>query len=73
MARFATLDDALKIQQEMPWEDRDVPQTMYQFLTRTAEKFGSRPAFSYQLFSGADDPAQNAELVAISWQSDTSC
>jgi fatty-acyl-CoA synthase/long-chain acyl-CoA synthetase len=58
MVRFATLDDALSVQNEMPWEERDVPRTMYEFVSRTASRFGDRPAFSYQLFSGADDPAQ---------------
>ncbi|MCV6576797.1 MAG: acyl-CoA synthetase [Cohaesibacter sp.] len=62
MTEFATREDALKFEQEMPWEARDVPHTMYDFISRTAQKHGDRPAFSYQLFSGASDPAQT-----LSW------
>ncbi|MEP3346343.1 MAG: acyl-CoA synthetase [Litoreibacter sp.] len=55
MGNFATKADRDAIQAECAWEDRDLPKTMYQFLTRTKEKFGERDAFSYQLTSGPTD------------------
>ena len=55
---FATRQDVLDIQNEMPWEERDRPETLYQMLQQVAEAFPDRPAISYQLFSGASDPAQ---------------
>ncbi|WP_120502208.1 acyl-CoA synthetase [Roseovarius sp. EL26] len=55
---FASLQDALAIQQEMPWEERDRPATLYQMLSNTVQAFPDRPAISYQLMSGATDKAQ---------------
>ncbi|WP_394198588.1 acyl-CoA synthetase [Litoreibacter albidus] len=55
MGNFATKADRDAIQAESAWEDRDLPRTMYQFLTATKDKFGERDAFSYQLTSGAKD------------------
>jgi len=60
---FATRQDVLDIQNEMPWEERDRPETLYQMLRNVAEAFPDRPAISYQLFSGATDPAQT-----LTWQ-----
>ena len=59
---FATLADRDRIHNEMPWEERDVPVTMYQFLTRAKEAHGDRPALSFQLQSGPKDPAET-----LSW------
>jgi len=55
---FATVADRDAIHNEMPWEARDVPRTMYQFLTAAKEKHGNRPAVSFQLLSGPTDPAE---------------
>ncbi|SLN20874.1 Long-chain-fatty-acid--CoA ligase [Roseovarius albus] len=55
---FASKDDALAIQNEMPWEERDRPATLYQMLSNTAKTFPNRPAVSYQLLSGPTDKAQ---------------
>lgn len=51
----------------MPWAERDRAATLYQFLTRARDRFGARPAISFQLTSGPKDPAQTlswAELHA---------
>lgn len=48
---FATVADRDAIDNEMPWEERDVPSTMYQFLSEARDNHGSRPALSFQLFS----------------------
>jgi fatty-acyl-CoA synthase/long-chain acyl-CoA synthetase len=60
---FMTRQDALDIQNEMPWAARERPQTIYQMLSQVAGRFPNRPAISYQLFSGATDKAQT-----LTWQ-----
>ncbi|MCA0922298.1 acyl-CoA synthetase [Pseudooceanicola nanhaiensis] len=55
---FASVEDALAIEREMPWQERDVPATLYGQLARTAEKFPEHDAVSFQLTSGPKDPAQ---------------
>lgn len=62
-AKFANYEDARALEQEMPWEDRDVPATMYQFLSKTAGNYPDNKAFSFQLFSGPKDPAET-----LSWK-----
>jgi fatty-acyl-CoA synthase len=58
MGQFATQADLKAIEAEMPWAERDLPRSMYQFLSRTRDAHGSRPAISYQLFSGPDAKAE---------------
>ena len=60
---FAVRQDALDIQNEMPWAERDRPMTMYQMLRDTARSFPDRPAISYQLLSGAKDKG-----LTLNWQ-----
>ncbi|MFQ6549689.1 acyl-CoA synthetase [Aestuariibius sp. 2305UL40-4] len=55
---FASVADRNAIEAEMPWEERDVPKTTYAMLAETAGKFPDRPAVSYQLFSGPNDPKE---------------
>ena len=58
---FASLEDSRRIEDEMPWEARDLPATIYQMLSETTQKFPDRPAVSYQLFS---EPDAKAETLA---------
>ncbi len=46
----------------MPWDRRDVARTMHEFLTRTRDAHGTRPAISYQILSGPKDKA-----VTLTW------
>ncbi|NOD74613.1 MULTISPECIES: acyl-CoA synthetase [unclassified Ruegeria] len=55
---FVGLEDKTRMEQEMPWEDRDLPVTFHQLLSRTAEKFPNHNAISFQLFSGPTDKAE---------------
>lgn len=55
---FVGLEDKTRIEQEMPWEDRDLPVTFHQMLSRTAEKFPNNSAISFQLLSGPTDKAE---------------
>ncbi|KNG94994.1 acyl-CoA synthetase [Pseudaestuariivita atlantica] len=59
---FASYADRDAIENEMPWADRDLPVTLWGLLSRTAAKHGSRPAVSYQIFSGPKDKAET-----LSW------
>jgi fatty-acyl-CoA synthase/long-chain acyl-CoA synthetase len=59
---FATLQDTLELTNEMPWEERDVPVTVYDMLRQTTDAHGPLPAISYQLLSGATDKAET-----LSW------
>ncbi len=61
--KFATRQDVLDIQNDMPWAARPRPETLYQMLAQTTRKFPNRPAVSYQLMSGPGDRAQT-----LSWQ-----
>jgi fatty-acyl-CoA synthase/long-chain acyl-CoA synthetase len=64
---FAGIKDRNAIEAEMPWEDRDLPKTLYQMLSSTAGKFPNHNAVSYQMFSGPTDKAETltwSELLA---------
>ncbi|MEM6312103.1 MAG: acyl-CoA synthetase [Pseudomonadota bacterium] len=55
---FAGIADRDAIEAQMPWEERDVPKTLYSLLSRTAQKFPNNKAVSYQIFSGPKDKAE---------------
>lgn len=55
---FSNRKDVLDIQNEMQWDARDVPSTLYRMLDDTAKAFPDRPAVSYQLTSGPKDKAE---------------
>ncbi|MCE8534849.1 acyl-CoA synthetase [Ruegeria pomeroyi] len=55
---FAGLEDRARVENEMPWEARDVPATLHKLLTRTATRFPNHNAMSYQLLSGPTDKAE---------------
>ena len=55
---FTGRADALALQNEMPWAERDLPVTLNQLLERTATKFPSHNAVSFQLESGPTDKAE---------------
>ncbi|MBY6160191.1 acyl-CoA synthetase [Mameliella alba] len=55
---YAGVEDRNAIEAEMPWAERDIPATLWGQLSRTADKFPTRPAVSYQLQSGPQDKAE---------------
>jgi acyl-CoA synthetase (AMP-forming)/AMP-acid ligase II len=55
---FASAADLKKIEDEMDWDAREMPRTMYQFISQTAERHGARPAISFQILSGPKDKAE---------------
>jgi len=62
MVGFASLDDSRAIESEVPWADRDLPESVFQLLNKTAQTHGGSNAISFQLLSGPRDKAET-----ISW------
>lgn len=62
MARFATVADRDSVEQEMAYGARDLPVTLYQFLSRTRDAHPVRPAVSFQLQSAPTNPA-----ITLTW------
>lgn len=58
MSSFASLVDRNAIEAEAPWESRKLPRSIYALLSDTAARHAHRPAFSFQLTSGPQDPAE---------------
>ena len=58
MSRFASVEDVRAIERVASWEERGMPQTLYQLLSGTAERHGHRNAISYQILSGPKDRAE---------------
>lgn len=63
MLSFGSKADRDVVENEMSWDARDKPKTLYQMLERTATRFPDRPAVSYQLTSGGADAKQT-----ITWR-----
>ncbi len=63
MKNYATISDKKKIEDEKPLDDRLEASSIYQQLSRTAKKFPAKNALSFQLKSGANDPAET-----LSWE-----
>ncbi len=62
MTKFGGIDDCKAIEAEMPWSERDLPPTLYGFLSRTAQRHGARPAVTFQLLSNPAAPSET-----LSW------
>ncbi|MBM3604057.1 MAG: AMP-binding protein, partial [Alphaproteobacteria bacterium] len=56
MGKFSTYEDRDRVEREAAYDSRDLPVTIYEFLSRTAETFPDRPAVSFQLLSGPRAP-----------------
>jgi len=56
---FASMADRNAIEDEMVWEDRKLPHSVWAQLSETADKHGSRNAVTFQMFATKDsDPAE---------------
>ena len=60
---FATKAEVDAVGNEMPWAERDVSKTMYEFIDSVATRHGKRPGISFQITSGPKDKAET-----LSWQ-----
>ncbi|MGR3793614.1 acyl-CoA synthetase [Vannielia sp. SX4] len=57
---FQSTADLRAIENQMTWEERGMPTTIYDFISKTKANHGARPALSYQIFS---DPGAHAETL----------
>ncbi len=58
MYEFSSIADRNAIEAEIPWEERDHPQSIHALLQRTVDRFADRPAVSFQITSGPSDKAE---------------
>jgi len=58
MGKFASAADRDAVEAEGPYEKRDQPATIHEFLTRARNLHGGRPAISFQITSGPKDRAE---------------
>lgn len=63
MARFVDIASRDAIENEMPYDQRQLPRTIYRFLDAIKQRCPDRPAFSFQLFSAPDAPSRT-----LTWQ-----
>ncbi len=55
---YAGNEDRVRLETEMPWEDRDVPKTIFGMISRTADRVPNNNAISFQITSGPTDKAE---------------
>lgn len=55
---FASMADRNAIENEMVWDERKLPHSVWAQLGETAGKYGSRDAVTFQMFAGDNDPAE---------------
>ncbi|MBV7378927.1 acyl-CoA synthetase [Maritimibacter dapengensis] len=62
---FSSLAARNEIEAEKPWEQRNLPTTIYDILSGTAGKFGDRKAVSFQIESGPKDKAETLSWTTL--------
>lgn len=60
MSIFTSMEARNEVEAEMPWAERQLPRSAFQALSNVAEKFGDRPAISFQLLS---DPKSKSKTL----------
>jgi acyl-CoA synthetase (AMP-forming)/AMP-acid ligase II len=65
MNQFASMADRDAVEREMPWTARELPQTLFAFLSDVAARHPSRPAISFQLLSDPAAPAETLTWAAL--------
>ena len=65
MGKFASVEDRNAIEREMPYSDRNLPVTLFEFLTRTKLTHPDRNAVSFQLLSGPKDKAETLTWAGL--------
>jgi len=58
LAHFASIEDCKAIENEMPWEERGLPASVYGLLTRAKANHGAKKAVTYQITSKPGDKAK---------------
>ena len=65
MADVATLADKVGVEQEMPITNRWQATTVFELLSQTADRSGTRPAVTFQIKSGASDKAETLSWIDL--------
>ncbi|MEM1362629.1 MAG: acyl-CoA synthetase [Pseudomonadota bacterium] len=60
MSIFISMEARNEVEAQLPWAERKLPHSPYQALSGVAEKFGARPAISFQLLS---DPKSKSQTL----------
>ncbi len=68
MGQFATVADRDAVQAAMPYAERNLPATLYRFLTDVRDRHGARPAVSFQITSGPGDHAETLTWARLHGQ-----
>ncbi|MEO1238469.1 MAG: acyl-CoA synthetase [Pseudomonadota bacterium] len=58
MRNFANPADVQALEAEAAWDELDIPLTTHQMLSEVVARHGNRNALTFQLMSGATDPAE---------------
>ena len=58
MGNYASIEERNAIEAEALWEERDLPKTVWDMISRTADAHGRNKAVTYQLTSGPSDPME---------------
>ena len=66
---FSSLEARNAIVSDMTWEERGAAKTVYEMLSRVADKHGHRKATTYQLLSGPKDKAETLTWAEVHRQS----
>lgn len=62
---FSSMADRNFIENEMVWEDRNLPHSVWAQLTQTAKIHSNRNAVTFQMFSGDNDPAETLTWMQL--------
>ena len=54
----ATIEDKIRIETSMTWEERGAPPTIYSFLTACKDENGDSNAVTFQIFSDAKSKSE---------------
>ena len=65
MSRFGGVADRDAVEREMPWAEREVARTLYDFLGQVRDRHGARPAISFQLLAGPVDKAETLTWATL--------
>jgi fatty-acyl-CoA synthase len=65
---FASQADIRAMEAAGPWDDGTQPRSMYEFISRTRDAHGARPAISYQITSGPTDKSETLTWNALHGQ-----
>ena len=67
--KWESIKDTQNIENEMRWEERSVPKSIFSLLSATADRFKNNNAISFQLLSGPNDKAETLTWYDVMFKS----